>query len=75
MAEKRQYREFFRRPRILDYIGSGGMDEHEARQAAEGLIRRARAESGRYIEGPAPEPEIVRERREALRHGQEPSSS
>lgn len=69
MAEaRRQDKGFLRKPRILDYIGSGRMQEDEARSTAETLVRRARSESMRRVEGPAPGPDSVRERREAL-HG------
>lgn len=67
MAEaKRRDRGFLRRPRILDYLGAGGTEEAKARQTAETLVQRAREESGRRVEGPAPDPDAVRERREAL---------
>lgn len=65
-ASRRQGKGFSRRPKILDYLGAGGLDEGEARRAASELVRRARAESGQHTEGPAPEPSAVRERREAL---------
>ncbi|CAN5898745.1 hypothetical protein BH23ACT11_BH23ACT11_18050 [soil metagenome] len=59
-ARRRQCRGFSRRPKILDYLGAGGLDEGEARQAASKLVRPARAESGQHTEGPAPEPDAVR---------------
>ena len=70
MAEAREHeRGFSRRPKILDLVGTGGMDESEARSFAYQLVRRARAESGgRTPEGPAPNSDIVRERREVRRH-------
>lgn len=71
MAESREHgRGFSRRPRILDLVGAGGTTEAEARDFAHDLVRRARAESaGRIPEGPAPDPDAVRERREIHRHG------
>lgn len=56
---------FRRRPRILDYIGAGGLSDDEAREFAHDLVRRARSEvTPRHTEAPAPEPKAVRERRE-----------
>ena len=70
MADSRpQQKGFSRRPKVLDYLGAGGMDEESARSMAEELVRRARSASGRTTEGPAPSPEAVRERREAQQHG------
>jgi hypothetical protein len=67
MAETRQRdRDFPRRPRILDYVGLGRVQEDEARSAAENLVRRVRSESMRRVEGTAPDPASVRERHEAL---------
>lgn len=67
MAEPRdtQERGFKRRPRILDYLGAGNMEESEARDLAYQLTRRARQESSRQVEGSAPDPGEVRERRES----------
>lgn len=67
MAEPRdtQERGFKRRPRILDYLGAGNMEESEARDLACQLTRRARQESSRHVEGSAPDPDEVRERRES----------
>lgn len=65
---RRQDRGFSRRPKILDYIGTGGLHEDDARQAAVDLVRAVREESGREVEAPAPDPEAVRERRKVL-HG------
>lgn len=75
MAERRsQQRGFSRRPKILDYIGAGGHEESQAREYAEGVVRHARAEAnGRSAEGPAPDPDAVRERREARQHSPETS--
>jgi hypothetical protein len=41
------------------------MSEGEARDIAEGVVRTNRSGTSRIIEGPAPEPDEVRERREA----------
>jgi hypothetical protein len=57
-----------RRPKVLDYLGAGGMDEESARAMADELVRHARSESSRIPEGPAPSPDVVRERREAQQH-------
>jgi hypothetical protein len=56
---------FRRRPRILDLIDAGGMPEAEAREIAEASVRHARSDAGRVLEGPAPNPDEVRERRES----------
>jgi len=76
MAERRpQERGVSRRPKILDYIGAGGHDEAQAREYAEHMVRHARAEAkGRSVEGPAPDPDTVRERREARQHSPGASS-
>lgn len=58
-------RGFRRRPTLLGYIGAGGLEEDEAQEKARELVRRAREESAHYPEGPAPDPDQVRERREA----------
>jgi hypothetical protein len=73
MAEPRpRERGISRRPRILDYIGAGGIEEAQAREYAEHMVRHARAEaSGRGVEGLAPDPDAVRERREARQHSHE----
>jgi hypothetical protein len=73
MAQRRsQERGVSRRPKILDYIGAGGYEEPEARKYAEHMVRHARAEaSGRSTEGPAPDPDAVRKRREARQHSPE----
>lgn len=62
---EQQDRGFRKRPEILDYLGADGMDEYEARELAHRLIRRAREEEGRAIEGVAPAHERVRRRRES----------
>jgi hypothetical protein len=65
-----------KRPKILDYIGAGHLDEEEAREHARELVRHAREEGARLvIEGDAPDPDVVRERREAakLRRSHNPS--
>lgn len=52
---------------LRDVIGSGGLPEEEARELATRLVRRARREGDvREPEAPAPSPEEVRARREAL---------
>ena len=71
---RRQDRGFSKRPKILDYLGSGGAEEDEARASAETLVRRARTESMNRVEdSSAPDPNSVRERREAL-HGPDEDS-
>jgi hypothetical protein len=64
VAEPGEGRGISRRPRILDLLGAGRMPEDEARANAEALVRRARGGAGRGVEGPAPDPDEVRERRE-----------
>jgi hypothetical protein len=76
--EKTEDKGFRRRPKILDYLGAGGMEESEAREHAEGLVRRARHErnagdGGREVEDEAPDPGAVRERREARQRAQQRS--
>ena len=61
------------RPKILDYLGAGGHDEETAREHAADLVRYARGSSGRLTEGPAPDPDAVRERREARQHSRDTS--
>lgn len=74
MTEARRHdRGFSKRPKILDYLGAGGLHEDDARQAATDLVRRARSDSGRSVEAPAPDPDAVRERREVL-HGPDDAS-
>jgi hypothetical protein len=69
MAEfGQQAKGFGSRPKILEYLGTGGMAEADARELAEALVRRARSEAGRLTEGEAPPPNEVRERREAHQH-------
>ena len=41
------------------------MPEAEAREIAEASVRHARSDAGRVVEGPAPNPDKVRERRES----------
>ena len=62
-----------RRPKVLDYLGAGERDEEMARSHAEEFVRSARGSSGRLIEGPAPDPDAVRERREARQHSRDTS--
>ena len=62
-----------RRPKIIDYIGTGGHDEETARGYAEEVVRYARGSSGRLTEGPDPDPDAVRERREARQHSRDTS--
>ena len=69
MAEfGQQAKGFGSRPKILEYLGTGGMTEADARELAEALVRRSRSEGGRFIEGEPPTPDEVRERREAHQH-------
>ena len=69
MADRRpQDKGFKRRPKVLDYLGAGGMDEESARAMADELVRYARSERSRTPEGPAPSSDVVRERREAQQH-------
>ncbi len=62
-----QERGISKRPKLLDYIGAGGMEEKEAGMFASNVVRHARSLAGREVEGPAPDPAAVRQRREALR--------
>lgn len=55
-----------KRPRLLDYIGAGGMQEEDEKLFASNVVRHARSLAGREVEGPAPSPAAVRERRKAL---------
>jgi hypothetical protein len=73
MTERRpqDQRGFLRRPRLLDILGAGGMEEEQAHQIAHDFVRRARAESGRLVEGPAPDPADVHERRESVQHSRD----
>ena len=72
MAERSaQEKGFNRRPSILDYMGGGGSSEDEARDFARDVVRQARSEgSPHYPEAPAPDPEAVRQRREAHQHSE-----
>ena len=56
---------FRRKPKLLDLIDSGGAPEAEAREIAETSVRHARSDASRFLEGPAPNPDKVRERRES----------
>jgi hypothetical protein len=49
--------------RLLDSLGSGGLDEDEADEVALRAVRRARREAGRGAEEPHPSADKVRERR------------
>jgi hypothetical protein len=62
-----------RRPKVLDYLGAGERDEETARAEAEELVRYARGSSGRFTEGPAPDPDAVRQRRESRQHSRNTS--
>lgn len=53
------------RPKLLDYIGAGGMEEDDEKLFASNVVRHARSLAGREVEGPAPGPAAVRERRAA----------
>lgn len=67
MAETRlQDRGLPRRPKILDYLGAGGMVDSEAREYAQEMVRYTRQMTEPQLEGPAPDPKTVREHREAL---------
>ena len=68
MAERKQSRGISRRPEILDALGSGGMPDGEAEAFAERVVRELRSLGYHYPEGPAPDPDEVRERREARQH-------
>ncbi len=69
MAEfGQQAKGFSSRPKILEYLGAGGMPEDEARELAGDLVRYARSEGPRFVEGAAPTPGDVRERQEAHPH-------
>jgi hypothetical protein len=60
-AVSEERRELARR-RLLDLLGSGGLEDEEALRIAEGAVRRARSEAPeREGESPAPPPEEVRE--------------
>ena len=65
MAQPGESKGISRRPKILDLLGAGPMSEGEARDIAEGVVRTNRSGTSRIIEGPAPEPDEVRKRREA----------
>lgn len=67
MAESVEGKGFSGRPKILDLLGAGGLDEEEARVYAREVVRIVRGGS-RAPEAPAPDPEAVRERREARQH-------
>ncbi len=66
-----QERGISKRPKLLDYIGAGGMKEAGASLFASNVVRHARSLAGREVEGPAPDPAAVRERREALRRSRQ----
>jgi polyhydroxyalkanoate synthesis regulator phasin len=69
MAEfGQQDKGFGSRPKILEYLGTGDLSQDNARGFASELVRRARSEGGRFVEGVAPAPGEVRERREAHQH-------
>lgn len=65
VAQPEEHRGISNRPKVLDLIGAGPFPEERARVEAETLIRTARRDSGRGVEGPAPDPGEVRGRREA----------
>ena len=69
---RRQDRSLPKRPKILDYLGAGGIDESEAREYAQEMVRYTRQMTGPQLEGPAPDPKTVRVHRETL-HRQEHS--
>lgn len=61
---------FSRRPKALDYVGAGGLDEDDAQRFAQEVVRELRPLSYHDPEGPAPDPEVVRERLEARQHSE-----
>jgi hypothetical protein len=65
VTQPRESKGISRRPKILDLLGAGPMSEGDARDIAERVVRTSRSSRGRIVEGPAPEPDEVRERREA----------
>ena len=65
MAQPEDRTGISRRPRLLDLLGGGTTSEEVARENAEAVTRHARRDSSRVVEGPAPNPEMVRERRES----------
>ncbi len=67
VAEPEGGKGFRGRPKILDLLGAGGLDEEEARVYAREVVRIVRGGS-HTPEGTAPGPEAVRERREARQH-------
>ncbi len=69
MAERRtRGTGFSGRPKILDYLGAGGLDENQAREFAHDVVRELRGLGYHPPEAPAPDPDAVRERREAHQH-------
>ncbi len=68
MAERAPDKGFSKRPEILDLLGAGGMSEGEAREFSHEVVRNLRSLSYRHPEGPAPDPDEVREHREAHQH-------
>ncbi len=67
MAGPGESRGISRRPKILDLLGAGSQPEESAsaREDAQVLVQTVREHTSRFTEGPAPEPDEVRERREA----------
>jgi hypothetical protein len=65
VTQPRESKGISRRPKILDLLGAGPMSEEEARDVAESVVRSSRSSAGRTVEGTAPEPDEVRERRRA----------
>lgn len=65
MARPGESRGISRRPKILDLLGAGSQPEESAREDAQVLVQTVREHASRFTEGPAPEPDEVRERREA----------
>lgn len=65
VAEPRESGGISRRPKILDQLGGGFLPEDMARSHAEAVVRLARSGTGRTVEGPAPDPDEARVRRES----------
>ncbi len=54
---------FIGRPKILDHLGAGGLDEDQAREFAYEVVRGLRGQGYHSPEAPATDPDAVRERR------------
>ena len=61
---KERYLEIFRpHEALLELLGVGGLDEATASEEAHTLVQRARSETARRVEGAAPSPDEVKQRR------------